>query len=352
MIKQFQVKAGKQQFILIICSTIFLIWSGIQSFLLHWYSLPFPSSFIDSVISGLVFSVSCYIIANALQFYQPDKEKYLSLLVWVISLGGLSVYSIKIILKWIINHDDYIIFIQDSIPLRFLAGILLIGCTAIVTVLWNSNRSQQEEEQRKHDGENLVREAELFSLRQQLQPHFLFNSLNSIVALIANQPEKAKEMVFQLSDYLRSTLRKDDQQLIPLSEEIEHLELYLEIEKVRFGHRMQIEMQVPKELMSYKLPTMIIQPLLENAIKHGLYNTTEKVNISIKATYQSAMLTLKIQNPIDKDNKTIDLKKNSGFGLRSVERRLFLIYGRTDLLKTSSNNETFVAHLKIPQLND
>lgn len=350
--KEFQSKTGKQQFILIICSTIFLTWSGIQSFLLYWYNLPFPDSFIDSIVSGFVFSISCYIIANALHFYQLGKEKYFSLIVWVLFLGAASVYSIKIILKWIMNHDNYDLFIHDSLPLRFLAGSLLIGCTAIITVLWNSKKNQQENDQRKHDGEKLAREAELFSLRQQLQPHFLFNSLNSIVALITSQPEKAKEMVFQLSDYLRSTLRKDDQQLIPLSEEIEHLELYLEIEKVRFGHRMEVELHIPENLMDKKLPTMIIQPLLENAIKHGLYDTIDKVKISIEASLDSSMLTIKIINPIDHDNKVNNLIKNSGFGLRSVERRLFLIYGRNDLLKTSTNKETFLAHLKVPQKND
>src|SRR5690606_27683378 len=111
---------------------------------------------------------------------------------------------------------------------------------------------------------------ELYNLRQQLQPHFLFNSLNSIIALIGNQPDRAKEMVFQLSDFLRGTLRKDDQQLIPLAEEVDHLKLYLEIEKVRFGHRLEVKIEIPKEAMEKKLPAMIVQPLLENAIKYGL----------------------------------------------------------------------------------
>src|SRR5690606_25682288 len=139
--------------------------------------------------------------------------------------------------------------------------------------IWNSQKNQNEQEKRRTDAEKLARDAELYNLRQQIQPHFLFNSLNSIVALIGRQPERAKEMVFQLSDFLRGTLRKDDQQLIPLQEEMEHLQLYSEIEKVRFGHRLDIHIDVPEEALKASLPAMIVQPLLENAIKYGLYDT-------------------------------------------------------------------------------
>jgi sensor histidine kinase YesM len=341
---------AKYQFILWICGIIFLAWSSIQVFLLFWYNFPFPQGFTDSLISGLVFSISCFIIANALHFYQPGKERYSYILVWVLCLAGLSTYFTKLSLDWLLVDEAYLSFIQKSLPLRFLMGFLLIGYTAIINILWNSQKNQSEQEKRKTDAEKLAREAELYNLRQQLQPHFLFNSLNSIVALIGIQPERAKEMIFQLSDFLRGTLRKDDQQSIPLEEEIEHLQLYLEIEKVRFGHRLDLQIEIEKEAMQQKLPAMIVQPILENAIKYGLYDTTEKVTISISAQATPSSLNIQIQNPYDPEN--VIQKKSSGFGLRSVERRLFLLYGRTDLLKTKSENKTFITQLKIPQYND
>jgi LytS/YehU family sensor histidine kinase len=95
--------------------------------------------------------------------------------------------------------------------------------------------------QREHEADKLLREAELASLRQQLQPHFIFNSLNSISALAGSRPEEARKMIQQLSDFLRGTVRKDQQQSVALSEEFKHLELYLEIEKVRFGHRLRTQ---------------------------------------------------------------------------------------------------------------
>ena len=107
-----------------------------------------------------------------------------------------------------------------------------------MSLLWFSQKEEKNINERKIDAERLTKEAELFKLRQQLQPHFLFNSLNSINALISVQPEQARKMIQQLSDFLRGTLKKEDQQWVNLSEELQYLQLYLDIEKVRFGHRL------------------------------------------------------------------------------------------------------------------
>ncbi len=106
------------------------------------------------------------------------------------------------------------------------------------SLMWYGQQEYKELANRKTETEQLSKEAELFKLRRQFQPHFLFNSLNSISALIGSDPEKARHMIYQLSDFLRGTLKKDEQQWIALEEEIQYLQLYLEIEKVRFGHRL------------------------------------------------------------------------------------------------------------------
>ena len=108
----------------------------------------------------------------------------------------------------------------------------------MVSVIWYNWQEQSEQEVRKQDAEKLTKEAELFKLRQQLQPHFLFNSLNSINALIGSRPQEARKMVQQLSDFLRGTIRKEEHQWVTLKEELQYLQLYLDIEKVRFGHRL------------------------------------------------------------------------------------------------------------------
>ena len=193
----------------------------------------------------------------------------------------------------------------------------------------------------------LSREAELSQLRQQLQPHFLFNSLNSINALVVSQPQKARQMVLQLSDFLRGTIRKDLKAWLSLEEELSFLKLYLEIEKVRFGHRLQVEIDVPDQILEMKIPQLLIQPLLENSIKHGLYGVTGEVMISLKAFKEQNYLILKLTNPFDPESPS---PGGTGFGLSSVERRLYLLFGRNDLLEKSSENSLFSIQLKIPQL--
>ena len=309
--KEQQLKSGNHQLILLFCGTIFVSWIGLQTLTLFWYNIPFPQGFKDSIISAFIFSVFCFIISNVLHFYQPGKERYSYILVWVLSLASLSTYFSKLIVDYFIADVNYLDFVKASLPLRFIASFLLIGCAAIINVLWNSQKSQSEQEKRRTDAEKLAREAELYNLRQQLQPHFLFNSFE---------------------------------------EEVEHLKLYLEIEKVRFGHRLNIKINIPSDSLKKQLPAMIVQPLLENAIKYGLYDTTDQVTIRIETITTPTSLDIQITNPFDNNNNSD--KRRSGFGLRSVERRLFLLYGRADLLKTKQENNSFIAQLKIPQQND
>jgi two-component system LytT family sensor kinase len=144
-------------------------------------------------------------------------------------------------------------------------------------------------------------------------------------------------------------LKKDEQQWISLDEELQHLQLYLEIEKVRFGHRLSFTINNSIQSEQH-LPVMLLQPVVENAIKFGLYDTTGEININIEAHNEEGYLALKITNPYDQE--TSSPKKGTGFGLASIERRLYLLFGRTDLLKTSANNNLFETKIKIPQKND
>src|SRR5690606_9569496 len=123
------------------------------------------------------------------------------------------------------------------------------------------------------DSEKLAKEAELFKLRQQLHPHFLFNSLNSINSLIGSRPAEARKMVQQLSDFLRGTLRKEESQLVSLKEELQYLGLYLDIEKLRFGSRLITEIETQEGADALFIPSLLLQPIVENAIKFGLYDT-------------------------------------------------------------------------------
>jgi LytS/YehU family sensor histidine kinase len=242
----------------------------------------------------------------------------------------------------------YANFMAQSLVIRFFTDFLAIGWMAMISMIWYSQLDQKENEKRKSEAEKLARDAELYNLRQQLQPHFLFNSLNSINALIGFKPDEARKMIHQLSDFLRGTLRKDDQQQVTLNEELQHLNLYLDIEKVRFGHRLKTEISCDTECGESILPAMILQPLVENAIKFGLYDTTDDVVVSIRAELEANYLEIIVQNPFDP--KTSRPRQGTGFGLSGVQRRLYLLFARNDLMETHANDNIFTTIIKIPQL--
>jgi len=248
----------------------------------------------------------------------------------------------------VITDPQYSEFLYNSLPVRFFVGLLIIGLMSMVSVVWYTQQDQKESEKRKTEAETLARDAELYNLRQQLQPHFLFNSLNSITALIGNRPEEARKMIHQLSDFLRGTLKKEDQQPVSLIDELAHLQLYLDIEKVRFGHRLSTEISYNEACGTKLLPPMLLQPIVENAIKFGLYDTTGIVTISIFAECVENELHVTVQNPYDPD--TTRPKHGTGFGLSGVKRRLHLLFGRTDLLETTSYTHIFTTTVKIPQV--
>lgn len=180
-----------------------------------------------------------------------------------------------------------------------------------------------------------------------MQPHFLFNSLNSINALIGSRPQEARKMVQQLSDFLRGTIKKDETQWVNLKEELEYLQLYLDIEKVRFGNRLATAIDIEEITHNLKLPALLLQPIVENAIKFGLYDTIGETVIEISAAKEENHLLIKVKNPFDPE--TSSPKQGTGFGLNSVQRRLYLLFARNDLVTTEAKDNIFITIVRIPQ---
>jgi two-component system, LytTR family, sensor kinase len=244
------------------------------------------------------------------------------------------------------GNNDYADFLTMSSPIR-LAIVFLILTGWSIGLLFRKQIAELEEATANQTStETMVREAELQKLQLQLQPHFLFNSLNSINALILVNPAKARDMVQQLSDFLRSTLKRADEHWITLDQELAYLQLYLSIEKVRFGHRLDVQMDCDEQIKLWLIPPLLIQPLVENAIKFGLYGTTDSVMISMKTQRVKDSLQIEIVNPFDTDMQPAE---GSGFGLNGLKRRLYLLYSRNDLLTTNIENNKFIVRLILPE---
>lgn len=302
----------------------------------------------DSITSNILLAVICFFISNNMKYYLPRQEKYWYILITSLTACLLWLFILQGIMWFIFDvNDPYFNFIKQTWGIRFGAGFLLISSMSMFSLLWYSQLDQRETDSRKTETERLSKEAELFRLRQQLQPHFLFNSLNSISALTASNPEKARHMIHQLSDFLRGTIKKDEQQWNTLEEELQYLKLYLEIEKVRFGYRLQTQIIFSENSLKMKAPALLLQPVVENAIKFGLYDTIGEVLIKLVATTEQNQLVITVENPFDPE--TSQPLKGTGFGLASIERRLFLLFARKDLLTVKRDNKNFTLTIHIPQ---
>jgi len=303
---------------------------------------------VDTIVTNIQLLGACWLVSNIFRYYLPQKERYWYVVFFSLGLSGLITLDSKgILISALSKETDYLLFLSKSWGVRFGVSFLLIGCMSILSILWYTLEEEQQNQQRKTDAERLAKEAELYKLRQQLQPHFLFNSLNSISALAGSQPEQARTMIQQLSDFLRGTLKKEEQQTIKLDEEMQYLQLYLDIEKVRFGYRLTTVIEKEDACNDMKLPPMLLQPIVENAIKFGLYDTLEPVAIRITARAIGNYLQITVQNPYD--HETSLPKQGTGFGLNSIKRRLYLLFARNDLLETKSENNLFTTIVKIPQ---
>ena len=331
-------------------SYFFLLWCTcwivLQTIALEsTFNFGWKFSLTDSAVTNLIIAIAGYDMILVLKYYRPRQIVRLGM---SIALTFICVFAVHHIIVLIINETpQYAEFLDKSHFIRGLYIWLMIALVTALTGLWFSVVENQEADNRSVAAEKLAREAELARLRQQLQPHFLFNSLNSISALAGSRPEEARKMIHQLSDFFRGTLRKDDQQLISLAEELEHLTLYLEIEKVRFGHRLRTEIHCDDDAMTLKLPSLLLQPVVENAIKFGLYDTLGETVIRIFVNAENNYLTVKVENPFDQ--ASAPPRRGTGFGLDSIHRRLYLLYARNDLLTTSQAEGIFVTTIKIPQ---
>ena len=336
-----------------IFTACWVLWSGVHYYMLQNFDIEWKIALIDSIGSNALLAAATILIIHTLGFYRPANKNYFYLLVWCVVISIIWTVTVKFsLISLFAENESYKTFLMRSIPVRFDMAFLVIGCSVIMSMLWYNLEEKKYMETRKSDAEKLARDAELYKLRQQLQPHFLFNSLNSISALAGNQPEQARKMIQQLSDFLRGALKKEDYQLTSLSEELQHLQLYLDMEKMRFGHRLSTEINHDENSLQFLIPPMLLQPIVENAIKFGLYDTTDNITIRINAKTFDQYLEITVQNPFDPE--TSAPKHGTGFGLSSVQRRLYLLFARTDLVSTSVKENIFSTKVKIPRndIND
>jgi len=210
---------------------------------------------------------------------------------------------------------------------------LLSGAGHYLVILYDETQSAQR---RLIESSVLAREAELKALRSQINPHFLFNSLNSVSALISTDPKAARHMTELLADFFRKSLEAGKKPFISLHEELELGTNYLNIERIRFGPRLRVAMQVDDQCRKYSVPPLILQPIIENAVKHGIAHMIDGGTITVSAQCSKHYLKISIENPCDHDRP-----KGTGnrIGLENIRTRLNTIYdSKSDIVVNEYNN--------------
>ena len=193
--------------------------------------------------------------------------------------------------------------------------------------------------------ELLSREAELKALKAQVNPHFLFNSLNSISALTTSEPRKARDMCIRLSEFLRTSLRLGERISIPLAEEVALTKAYLDVEQVRFGSRLKVVQDFDAACGECEVPPLLVQPLVENAIKHGIATLVEGGEVAITGHRVRDFIRVSIVNPYDPDAPET---RRNGFGLASVQNRLHARYGNAARMEIQAQPNRYTVVLIIP----
>lgn len=236
--------------------------------------------------------------------------------------------------------------LNKQIAGRIFTGYIFYVFYVVFFYAINYYHSFKEKLRNEGKLKSLVKEAELHALKSQINPHFLFNSLNSISSLTMTNPERAQEMVINLSSLMRYSLKHDQEEKVSFEEELENNKLYLQIEKVRFGKKLNPLFEVEEDCMKARIPNMILQPLYENAIKYGVYETTEPVDVITRAVMKDGVLEVTIINSYD---ASVQSKKGEGIGLRNIRDRLQIIYGNPLLMKVEDSKKEFKVTLAIPQ---
>lgn len=252
---------------------------------------------------------------------------------WAAVLDGVDTY---LDVRWLYAQQQWVLFVIGAL-LFWLAGALHYVFIALQT----SRRAQL----RALELSLLARETELKALRAQIDPHFLFNSLNSISALTATDPLAARRMCLLLADFLRETLRLDGDSQVLLAEELELAERFLAIEHVRLGPRLAVVRDIDPAALECYIPALLLQPLLENAILHGVSQRLEGGTITVAAARQGLLLCVVVENPCDPDRPR---NRGAGVGLELMQKRIAVKFGSQASLRIQQQPERFRVELRIP----
>ena len=272
-------------------------------------------------------------------------------LIWCVAgLGSLLIW-LAVAYGWaqfLMPEDRFADNAFTMLPLLIFAGAIGILLAVLGHYLVGAFQRSLIAERRALELQVLAREAELKSLRAQLDPHFLFNSLNSVAALIGNDTAAARQMCFLMAQFFRKSLTLARERAIPLSEEITLVETFLAIERVRFGERLRTKFEVADDVREVAVPPLVLQPLVENAVHHGVAHLLEGGEVCVTARRREGLVEIVVENPCDPDRPA---SRSTGVGLNNVRSRIETLAGTRASVDVEARDTSFRVSILLPAVN-
>jgi sensor histidine kinase YesM len=338
---------------LLIYSVVWLVIAILQG-VSYWYFQRYSFAVVvtDPLVSSILFGILGLLAWYPTRYipfqrHTPVYSLLAHVMAGVLVLTAWMLLSVGLLNAIFSQDREYLSFLNGNLVFRSTLGALVYLVLVLVYYLTSSAQKLQERTRQEERLKNLVRETELNMLKSQLNPHFLFNSLNSISSLTMSSPDEARDMIIRLSDFLRYSLKHRENEYVPLREEIGRMKDYLAIEKIRFGDKLQYEFSISGQCEDFPVPTMIFQPLFENAIRHSVYESTDPVTIRFEcAPFQDVMRTV-VSNDYDPGMPT---RKGTGVGLQNVKQRIDLVYEGQGSVQWKGENGTFKVSILFPRI--
>jgi two-component system, LytTR family, sensor kinase len=281
--------------------------------------------------------------------YRKHSNSSITLIAFVAVIGSVLTGSLWTILMnfyyWITSATFQLSSTMADFPrnsLDYSATILAWSAIYFGWKIWQKGQTEQENSLRSAA---LTQKAQLEMLRYQLNPHFLFNALNSIRASVDEDANRAKQMITQLSEFLRHSLLSVEKKEIPLREELEAVQNYLAIEKIRFEEKLAVEYDVDKKAEDFSVPCFLLNPLVENAIKHGLQTNLKPLRIKVSAKLNGKNLVLTVSNTGKLENLTHS--NGTKIGLKNVRERLEKLFGEKSSFELTQAGDLVIAKIEI-----
>ncbi|MFZ3215463.1 MAG: histidine kinase [Candidatus Acidiferrales bacterium] len=333
-----------------------LVWAPITALLAYLLTIPGKITAREAVILSiplcLIYAFMCLSCwysckGNSLEQYGLGRlltthvtAAFIASLIWSFGAAGLASG-----LSRMPSFSGLGVRFRPEIPLIFGTGLLLYLLSVAFYYVILAVEASRDAEARVMKASVLARDAELRALKAQVNPHFLFNSLNSISALTSSDPSKAREMCILLGDFLRRTLGLGEKSAIPLEEELSLIRAFLAVEKVRFGARIHMEENIDAAALHVPVPPLLLQPLVENAVVHGIANLVEGGWIRLDCHSQNGDLAITVENSFDPEAPP---RRKSGVGLANVRQRLQARYGSRATFSVNTEGDRYRVALTLP----